>query len=279
MRYEQANKRVPRTDHDVWRPDRLRSLIDTTALERLRYVVVDDLDGDLLELIAHPWPHLALDGSLIFDTHLTSNGSDEPVVDDGPDPYTEAAWIRFEAPVAGSLRRFCQQAVNQARAASAERTDSGMQQDAETSEDTRQKNQRRLRVGDAFAMGLRVPVDLNWDLTAGRTVLGLDPDEDIAWLVDVTLEARQAAKAALFGAISRPESQQEATRLDPMAHPTAHPGPETFESGEEYEAEMRRSEEQLRAELRENGIELRPGGREEEDPDSEPPRQQAFPTV
>lgn len=277
MRFEQENKRVPRRDHDVWRPDRIRSLIDTTPPDRLRYVVVDDLDGDLLELIAHPWPHLALDGSLIFDTHLTSNGSDEPVVDEGPDPYTDAAWIRFEPPFTGSLRRFCQQAVNQARAASAERTDSGIQKDDETSDETRQKNQRRLRVGDAFAMGLRNPVDLNWDLTAGRTVLGLDPEEDIAWLVDITLEARQAAKAALFGAISRPESQQEAIRLALTADPTTDPDPET--SGEEYEAEMRRSEEQLRAELRENGIQLRPGSQEEEDPDIEPPGQQAFPTV
>jgi hypothetical protein len=200
----------------VWRPqiiaDILPNVPSDPVYERLRYLVIDDLDGDVVIVVGYRWPLVTKAGTLLF--HATGHGR-PPGRRDHPSRGTayrrrpgkagtkerdesevgESIWVEFDRKdTSVSERDWLHRVVSDQRRQESERWKKSRPSEAQQALD------RPLRLGDTFAVVL--PGSSQLVRSAGRWSEKIDLEQ--AKLYDITLEAREAAKAALFAALVPP---------------------------------------------------------------------------
>jgi hypothetical protein len=147
------------------------------------YVVVDEIIGDEVTLVVAPWPRLDAGGRLAFElppptSPSTTHWIDTVIALSRRSPRSRRP-LPEEVAVRASRTAFTE-AVNRSRA-------------------RYRQVERELRIGDAFRVrGIQSGRPSEW--------------EDI---LDVTTDAREAAKAALFGAVA-PKLDRTEVLSDPQ---------------------------------------------------------------
>jgi hypothetical protein len=169
--------------------------IGSAPYEALRYVVVDDLDGEVVRLLAYEWPHVRrASGSLAFGG-VAGEAAEED------DEGVAAVVGRSTGDEAPLQRSALQEAIN------------GLRQGMRSPEAAG----RALRVGDTFALIGPAP---RRRAASESPEVGFAEETELVLLdgltlFDVTAAARDVAKAALFGVASMPETEPRAAAAAP----------------------------------------------------------------
>jgi hypothetical protein len=178
---EKSDSAVPRPDESEFEPT-----------DRDAYVVVDDLEADRAVVVVTPWPRLDASGRLVFAV---------PQKDEAGRQH----WDQLHRELWKRDRRRGARPQDLPHEFVLTADPARLQTRIDEEREAKGQLRRPLRLGDAFRV---------------RDIQGPDPS---AWrdILDVTAEARDAARAALYGAIApkfdrkpRPSDEQ---RDDPVA--------------------------------------------------------------